>query len=132
MNHDDQPETMDDDEPSIEERTETVSLRDGESAESMGHAARNAAMLRQAREELGRAHALDTARSRAERIRAHRLVNEVAPCGPQGKLTSFDVFGEVRTEVAGSILLAAGEELTDLGVRDEDDEAETDGGVVVA
>lgn len=109
-----------------------ATLREGETTDERTHAARNAEMLRQAREELGRRDALDAERSRTERTRAYRLVNDAAPCGPQAGLDSFDVFGEVRAEVAGSVLLAAGEDLRYLAVEDDEDDDEprlmTDGG----
>lgn len=111
-------------------RFEKATLRDGETRDTSGHARRNLAALRQAQAELGRGHALDETRSRGERIRARRRVNAVAPCGPQANLTGFDVFGEIRSEVAGSVLLAAGPDLRDLGSGDEPN-AETDGGVCV-
>jgi hypothetical protein len=101
---------------------EPATLREGETPDVSSHARRNAEQLRLGRRDLGKRDALDANYSRGERIRARRLVNAVAPCDPQAALPEFDVFGEVRREVAGSILLAAGVDLRDLAETADTDE----------
>jgi hypothetical protein len=59
-------------------------------------------------------------RDRPEQIAAHRRVAAAVPVGPQANLGGFDTFGAVRSEVSGSVLLAADAELETIGADRED------------
>jgi len=129
---DDDPEGAD-----AEDGFGTAELREGETRDDMSHAERNAAMLAKAERLLDdedgesdedegndetRADGGHVERTRAGRIRARRLVSETVPVGPVGgDLPAFDVFGEIYREVAGSVLLAAGTDLSHLGVEADDE-----------
>jgi len=61
--------------------------------------------------------------TRGERIRARRALSNHLPTAPHGCLDSFDAWGQIRAEVAGSILLAAGHDLAALGRESDERDA---------